>query len=139
MSTSLIRAVRNVLRVGPRDAFNQMQTIGDLKSGTLVGTDSYGNKYFENTEEDEIHLRTRWVQYKDRYFNMSQVEPAWHYWLGYGVDVPPNQTAKEFTTVRAYPTPIHTPTGTGTSNAFVTYNTVKPKIEAWAPSTANRG
>lgn len=115
-----------------------MNTIGDIKAGTLVGSDSYGNKYFENTTEDEIHLRTRWVEYKDRDFNMSQVEPAWHYWLGYGVDVAPNATAPEFTSKRAYPTPVHTPAGTGGPNAFVTYNTVKPKISAWAPSAAPR-
>lgn len=34
---------------------------GDTKYGVLVGTDRYGNKYFENLEED-LPLRTRWVR-----------------------------------------------------------------------------
>lgn len=138
MSSSLIRTVRNFLKVGPKSAWKQINGIGDIKAGTLVGTDSYGNKYYQNESEDEIHLRTRWVEYKEHYFNISQVEPAWHFWLGYGVDVPPNQTAPEFTTKRAYPTPIHTSSGTGGPRAFVTYNTVKPKITPWAPAVASR-
>lgn len=128
-----------MLRVGPKSTWMQINSIGDIKAGTLVGIDSYGNKYFENSTEDEIHMRTRWVEYKDWYFNMSQVEPAWHYWLAYGVDVAPNHTAEAFKTKRAYPVPVHTESGTGGPRAFVTYNTVKPKIEAWAAAPALRG
>lgn len=29
-----------------------MQYIGDTKAGTLIGTDRYGNKYYENVEEE---------------------------------------------------------------------------------------
>ncbi len=28
-----------------------MQYIGDTKAGTYIGTDKYGNKYYENLEE----------------------------------------------------------------------------------------
>lgn len=83
-------------------------------------------------------VRTRWVEYKDYYANMSAVEAAWHYWLGYGVDVPPNQTAKEFTTIRAYPTPEHHLHPTGTTGAYVPYNTIKPKIKSWEPVVQSR-
>lgn len=85
-----------------------------------------------------ITVRTRWVEYKDYYGNMSSVEAGWHYWLGYGVDVPPNATAKEFKSVRAYPTPDTHLHGTGTSGAFVTYNTVKPKFQSWKPVVQSR-
>lgn len=40
------------------------QHIGDTKAGTLVGIDRYGNKYFENMEE-ELPLRTRWIDFKE--------------------------------------------------------------------------
>ena len=63
---------------------------GDTKAGTLIGTDRYGNKYFENLEE-ELPLRTRWCDYKDREFDASQIDPGWHAWMSYIVDKPPNQ------------------------------------------------
>jgi NADH:ubiquinone oxidoreductase subunit len=139
MSSSLIRTIRNIINIGPKRYWNQLNTIGDAKAGKLIGEDSYGNKYYENDYEDEIHLRTRWVEYKDgREFNISQVEPAWHFWLGYGVDLPPNQTPKEFTSIRAYPTSKHTPAFTGTPGAYIPYNTVKPKISSWNSTVAPR-
>lgn len=50
---------------------NQGAIVGDTKAGTLIGTDRYGNKYFENMEEELprewfpwhlpcIKLTTRW-------------------------------------------------------------------------------
>ncbi|ANB11557.1 putative mitochondrial Complex I, 17.2 kd subunit [Sugiyamaella lignohabitans] len=139
MSSSILRVVRNLFRVGPRDYFRQMNGIGDTKAGTLVGVDSYGNKFFENTEEDEIHMRTRWVQYKDYYGDMSQVEPAWHFWLGYGVDTPPNKTAEKYLSTRAYPAPTKNYQNfTGTPGAYVPYSTVRPKVSSWDPKVAAR-
>ncbi|KAK9376829.1 NADH ubiquinone oxidoreductase subunit NDUFA12-domain-containing protein [Lipomyces chichibuensis] len=138
MSSSLIRVIRNLRRVGIKDYFRQMNSIGDTKYGRLVGVDRYGNKFFENTEEDEIHLRTRWVQYKDWFYDVSQIEPAWHGWLGYLVDTPPNELKPEQKTVRKYPTPEVIPTGTGTRNAYVPYSTVKPKVSMWSPTVSER-
>ena len=57
MSSSLIRSLRNLSRVGFKDYIRQLNRIGDTKSGTLVGTDDYGNKYLENEQEDEIHCK----------------------------------------------------------------------------------
>ncbi|QSL65169.1 hypothetical protein MERGE_002474 [Pneumocystis wakefieldiae] len=66
-----------------------MQTIGDTKYGRLVGTDSHGNRYYENL--DEPPNRTRWVDYQSSPFDASQVEPGWNAWLRYMVDVPPSE------------------------------------------------
>jgi hypothetical protein len=57
---------------------------GDTKAGTLIAKDKYGNKYYENLE-DELPcenfncpsgmtysmdtVRTRWVDYKDDEFD----------------------------------------------------------------------
>ncbi|KAK9481346.1 NADH ubiquinone oxidoreductase subunit NDUFA12-domain-containing protein [Lipomyces japonicus] len=138
MSTSIIRVLRNLRRVGIKDYFRQLNAIGDTKSGRLVGIDSYGNKFFENTDEDEIFLRTRWVQYKEHYHDVSQIEPGWHGWLGYLVDTPPNALTPNQTSVRSYPAPQVIPTGTGTRNAYVPYSTIKPKISSWSPSIKER-
>lgn len=62
--------------------------MGDTKAGALVGTDRYGNKYYENMEED-LPLRTRWVDYKDVELDASQIDPGWHAWMSYLVDKPP--------------------------------------------------
>jgi NADH:ubiquinone oxidoreductase subunit len=68
--------LRNLRRIGLKEYGHQMQYIGDTKAGTLIATDRYGNKYYENMEE-ELPLRTRWVDYKEKEYDPSQVEPGW--------------------------------------------------------------
>ena len=51
MST-ILRTLRNLRRIGIRDYLHQMQYIGDTKAGTYIATDRYGNKYYENLEEE---------------------------------------------------------------------------------------
>lgn len=106
-------------------------------SPTQLLTQIYGNKFYETDHQDEIHLRTRYVEYKEKDYDMSQVEPGWHFWLGYGVDTAPCNTPKEKLPIRAYPYKFQ-PNYTGTPGAFVTYNTLKPKISAWEPVTKQR-
>ncbi|KAF9057478.1 hypothetical protein BJ165DRAFT_1420670 [Panaeolus papilionaceus] len=61
---SLLRTIRSVRRVGLREWWRQMQYIGDAKSGTYVGKDQFGNRYFENRNgEEEIPGRHRWVDF----------------------------------------------------------------------------
>ena len=68
MST-LTRTFRNLWRVGLRDAAHQMQYIGDTKAGTFIGADRYGNRYYENLEEELprmlIALFARLAAYKN--------------------------------------------------------------------------
>ncbi|KAI1004100.1 hypothetical protein K3495_g4115 [Podosphaera aphanis] len=136
MST-LTRTIKNLWRAGIRDAAHQMQHIGDTKAGALIGTDRYGNKYYENMEE--LPLRTRWVDYKDYDLDPSHLEPGWHAWISYMVDKPPTQDALLQTKVRSWELPDHRPNYTATRGAFKTYSTVKPKIIAWDPNPASRG
>ena len=51
MST-IMRTLRNLRKIGIRDYLHQMQYIGDTKAGTYIATDSYGNKYYENLEQE---------------------------------------------------------------------------------------
>ncbi|KUJ11695.1 NADH-ubiquinone oxidoreductase subunit B17.2 [Mollisia scopiformis] len=103
---------------------------GDTKAGTLIGKDRYGNKYFENLEE-ELPLRTRWVDYKDAELDPSHIEPGWHAWISYMVDKPPTQDPILQTQVRPWELPDHRPNFTASRGAFKTYSTVKPKLTAW--------
>ncbi|KAL2068180.1 hypothetical protein VTL71DRAFT_16278 [Oculimacula yallundae] len=137
MST-VFRTLRNLRRAGLKDALHQMQHIGDTKAGTLIATDRYGNKYFENLQ-DELPLRTRWVDYKDYDLDPSHIEPGWHAWISYMVDKPPTEDPILQTQVRSWELPDHRPNFTQTRGAFKTYSTVKPKLNAWTPVVAQRG
>lgn len=99
-----------------------MQYIGDTKAGTHVGTDRFGNKYYENLEE-ELPLRTRWVDYKLAEYDPAVVEPGWHAWISYMVDLPPNQDKLMQRPVRPWePTEVK-PNPTASRSAFTTYST----------------
>ncbi|RLV94137.1 NADH dehydrogenase ubiquinone 1 alpha subcomplex subunit N7BM [Spathaspora sp. JA1] len=136
MSTSIFRTVKNIYRSGFKRAAWQIQHHNDTKSGWLVGVDDFGNKYYET--DDEIHLRTRWVEYNQWNFDISQVEPGWHYWLGYGTNTPPNKLPADQIAPRAYPLQVHKPNYTNKPGAYVPYNTAKPKCSAWAPEVRER-
>ncbi|OOO05931.1 NADH:ubiquinone oxidoreductase 17.2 kD subunit [Aspergillus oryzae] len=112
-------------------------TSGDTKAGTLIGVDRYGNKFFENIEE-ELPLRTRWVDYKEKEYDPSQIEPGWHAWISYMVDQPPTADKIMQTGVRTWELSEHRPMLTLSRAAFKTYNTVKPKYSAWDPVAAPR-
>ncbi|KAI4928993.1 hypothetical protein J4E85_005615 [Alternaria conjuncta] len=124
MST-LMRTLRNLRRVGLKEYGHQMANIGDTKAGTLIGQDKYGNKYFENLEE-ELPLRTRWVDYKDHEFDP-------HAWMSYMVDKSPAADPLLQRQVRVWEPKEHRPTLTWTRSGYKPYNTVKPKYSPWTP------
>ncbi|KAK8246734.1 NADH ubiquinone oxidoreductase subunit NDUFA12-domain-containing protein [Phyllosticta capitalensis] len=136
MST-ILRTLRNLRRVGFKDAAHQMQYIGDTKAGTLIGMDKYGNKYFENLEE-ELPLRTRWVDYKEKEYDPSQIEPGWHAWMSYMVDKPPTADPILQRQVREWEPKAHRPVLTLGRSAYKPYSTTKPKYTAWTPVAASR-
>ncbi|ROW15867.1 hypothetical protein VPNG_02578 [Cytospora leucostoma] len=109
---------------------------GDTKAGALIGTDKYGNKYYENWT-DELPLRTRWVDYKNSDYDPAQSEPLWHAWLAYAVDKPPTEDplAK---IPRSWAKPYHIPNLTATRAAYKPYSTTKAKIESWEPNAVSR-
>jgi len=132
------RTIKNFGKVGFKDFFKQMNYIGDTKAGTLIGTDRFGNKYFENN--DELPLRTRWVQYISKDPDAAQIEPGWHAWMSHNLDKPPSQDPsvayqrREWETSDAPPTPNFTQS----RGAYKPYSTVKPKIASWEPVAMSR-
>ncbi|GAB7347717.1 hypothetical protein MBLNU459_g5274t1 [Dothideomycetes sp. NU459] len=135
MST-ILRTLRNLRKIGLKEYGHQMHYMGDTKAGTFIGKDLYGNKYYENN--DDLPLRTRWVDYKDKEYNPDQIEPGWHAWMSYMVDAPPSVDKLLQRQVRVWEPKEHKPVLTFTKSAYVPYSTVKNKYSAWTPVAAPR-
>lgn len=78
-------------------------------------------------------MRTRWVDYREHEFDPSQIEPGWHAWMSYVVDLPPNKDPIMQREVREWEPKEHKPVLTMSRSAYRPYNTVKPKIGSWTP------
>jgi NADH:ubiquinone oxidoreductase subunit len=94
---------------------------GDTKHGRLIGTDRAGNKFFEN--EEELPLRTRWVEFAKHDYDAAQIEPGWHAWISYMVDKPPSVDRLIATGTRHFEPTLPKPNYTMTRGAFKTYST----------------
>ncbi|XP_054723939.1 NADH dehydrogenase [ubiquinone] 1 alpha subcomplex subunit 12-like, partial [Uloborus diversus] len=102
----------------------------ELKIGTLVGVDKFGNKYYEN--KMYFYSRNRWVDYTEAVnldYDGSQVPAEWHRWLHYMTDDPP--TIKK--PVEHKWLMDHTANMSGTNKAYMPYSTTQPKVQAWVP------
>ncbi|XP_065911727.1 NADH dehydrogenase [ubiquinone] 1 alpha subcomplex subunit 12-like isoform X2 [Dysidea avara] len=101
----------------------------DLRIGELVGTDSVGNKYYQNN--NYFFGRNRWVFYakKRGEYDASDVPAEWHGWLHYTTDDPPTlkpPTQRKFLSE-------HIANKTGSNEAYVPYSTTRPKVQSWKP------
>jgi NADH:ubiquinone oxidoreductase subunit len=61
--------------------------------GRAVGTDSFGNRYFEEKSAVRGRRLRRWVVYAGP-IEASTVPPEWHAWLHYTVDAPLTDAAR---------------------------------------------
>ncbi|CAH2083869.1 unnamed protein product [Euphydryas editha] len=123
----------NIIRQngGIRASMYKLYRQDELKDGTLVGEDQFGNKYYENPRY--FYSRNRWVEYSDN-FNMnydgSQVPAEWFGWLHYKTDLPPHKDPNR----PKYKWMIEfTENMSGTTGQYVPYSTTRPKIEPWVP------
>jgi NADH:ubiquinone oxidoreductase subunit len=138
---SILRSIRSTicpLTAVAQEYGHQMQYIGDTKAGTLIGIDRYGNKYYENLAE-ELPLRTRWVDYKDKEYNPDQIEPGWHAWMSYMTHNPPNAVDGAHSDkimqpgLRVWEPKEHKPVPTLSWGAYRPYSTTKAKVGSWSP------
>jgi len=76
-----------------------------LRGGVSVGTDEFGNKYYEERTKlspaqssgNLARRSRRWVIYKAGYVDASEVPPEWHGWLHHQSDtLPTNDEALRF-------------------------------------------
>ncbi|KAI9216067.1 NADH ubiquinone oxidoreductase subunit NDUFA12-domain-containing protein [Blastocladiella britannica] len=134
MSFSITRLIGNTLKVGPKSAWHQLMILGEVKAGTLVGTDAAGNQYFEN--KSELFVRERWVVPAKRSFDPSEIPADWHMWI-HKID---SRSPAELGDLVARPKWLgaHTDNPTGRADAYKPYDTTTPKVEAWAPKVARR-
>ncbi|CAL7945786.1 unnamed protein product [Xylocopa violacea] len=113
------------------NSIRSLYRIDALKSGTLVGEDKYGNKYYENNSY--FFSSNRWVVYAEKYglnYDGSQVPAEWFGWLHYKTDLPPY---KDPNRPKYKWLADHTPNLSGTNEAYMPYTTTKPKIIPWKP------
>jgi len=80
--------------------------------GKLVGTDTFGNRYFTEKKSAKKKHARRWVLYRGK-AEPSKVPAEWHGWLHYTLDAPIKNAPKYF-----WKKP-HIPNLTGTANAYV--------------------
>merc|ERR1711915_770291 len=93
----------------------------DLKNGTLIGEDKYGNKYYQNDEY--FYGRNRWIIYNPKHgvdYDASMVPAEWFGWMQDHTANTSGSSAGEATLM-------------GSSNAYMPYTTTKPKIQSWVP------
>jgi len=67
---SLPRLLKNFFRVGPINAAKQLWRTEDIKAGTLMGVDQFGNQYFQNEKEEPWEV----VGYSMRIRTMTRVK-----------------------------------------------------------------
>lgn len=117
---------------GPWKSLKKLYYHDDLKIGTLVGEDKFGNKYYENPYY--FVPRNRWVEYSEKVglnYNASQIPPEWHRWMTHMTEYPPTIEKPV-----SYPWMLdHQENQTGTANEYVPRSTVRPKVQAWEPKS----
>src|SRR3546814_13426115 len=59
-----------------------------LMRGEDVGTDGFGNRYYQDRRIPKYGRRRRWVVYNGE-DEASRVPPEWHHWLHYTTDEVP--------------------------------------------------
>lgn len=81
------------------------------RHGRQVGTDQFGNRYFESRTVKQGDLPKRWVLYKGA-LEASKVPPEWHAWLHYTTEAPITRPAQGWQK-------DHVPNLTGTAHAYL--------------------
>ncbi|VVC86125.1 unnamed protein product [Leptidea sinapis] len=107
-----------------------------LKDGVLVGTDCFGNKYFENTYY--MTSRCRWVEFNPMVkwdYDASQITAKWHGWIHYKTDKLPKDDCAKFCLYSCCWTQCwllpHEENLSGTDKAFYPFKTTKDHIAVW--------
>ncbi|XP_017466260.1 PREDICTED: probable NADH dehydrogenase [ubiquinone] 1 alpha subcomplex subunit 12 [Rhagoletis zephyria] len=116
---------------GIKKAYMKLYRYDDLKIGTLVGTDKYGNRYYENPYY--FYGRNRWVEYADHLnldYDGSQIPADWYGWMHYKTDLPP---IRDGSRPKYKWMADHSENLSGTKEQYMPYSTTPPKIEAWDP------
>ncbi len=85
-----------------------------LFKGKKVGTDDFGNRYYQGRARGKANRPRRWVVYNGE-IEASRVPPLWHGWLHYQTNTLPSEIK---TKEKAWQKP-HIANQTGTENAYL--------------------
>eukprot|EP01113_Clastostelium_recurvatum_P017602 TRINITY_DN2072_c0_g1_i3.p1 TRINITY_DN2072_c0_g1~~TRINITY_DN2072_c0_g1_i3.p1 ORF type:complete len:178 (-),score=24.01 TRINITY_DN2072_c0_g1_i3:72-563(-) len=86
-------AYTNIARQGMWRTAVRFARMREVKFGNLIGSDKFGNMYYE--DKQEVWGRHRWVEYPgglpwEQPKESTTVPPEWHSWLHYISDYPGN-------------------------------------------------
>ncbi|OMH79991.1 NADH dehydrogenase [ubiquinone] 1 alpha subcomplex subunit 12 [Zancudomyces culisetae] len=117
-------------------SYNYARKLDDMKFGHLVGTDSLGNKYYENSEER--YSRHRWVlpSAKVSDSDATLIPPGWHQWQHCTTNATPANATDNPDYI--WMPKKHVGNLTGSPKAYLTFNTVAPRISKWEPAVKQR-
>ncbi|XP_067624907.1 probable NADH dehydrogenase [ubiquinone] 1 alpha subcomplex subunit 12 [Eurosta solidaginis] len=127
--TKIFKMVRQA--GGIKNAYMKLYRYDDLKLGTLVGTDKYGNRYYENPYY--FYGRNRWVEYADHLnleYDGSQIPADWYGWMHYKTDLPPTRDGSR---PKYKWMADHSQNLSGTKEQYMPYSTTTEKVQAWDP------
>ncbi|VDP08966.1 unnamed protein product [Heligmosomoides polygyrus] len=116
---------------GIRAALKKRYLMDVTRVGTLVGTDKFGNKYYE--DNSYFMPRNRWVEYPEKVwldYDASQVPPDWHRWLHHMTDDTP--TVKPLKTEK-WAMQHEENLSIFEDKKYIPYSTTRTKIQAWQP------
>jgi NADH:ubiquinone oxidoreductase subunit len=82
-------------------------------NGEQVGTDEFGNRYYQAKRQPKTGRRRRWVMYAGA-VEPSAIPAEWHAWLHYTVDKPLERDTRAKPWLRE-----HQPNLTGTLGAYL--------------------
>lgn len=121
-----------VKRVGGiKNAIKQLYLTDELKAGTFVGEDQFGNRYFEDNAQ--FMPRNRWVVYTEKKwldYDGSQVPPEWHRWLHHICDDTP--IVKPLTKPR-WQLEHRENLTLSKADKYTPYSTTRPRVVGWEP------
>ena len=89
--------MRAIIRGRPYRPTHEKAGFGD-ELAPLVGTDEYGNRYYEDFNHKNKNQR-RFVEYADSghwFPTPKKISPAWHGWMHYMYDEPPRVSYQTF-------------------------------------------
>lgn len=131
----IVRSFRDIRANGGLiSSVKKLYRMETFRSGKLIGEDEYGNKYYE--DPSFFFGRNRWVEYakhRNLEYDASQVPSEWHGWLHYMTDFPPEKSPTIAQT-KTYKWMLdHSENLSGTKDAYMPYDTTRPKIHGWDP------
>lgn len=140
----LFRHWKALRQLGLREYLRQLWFLREVRGGALVGSDRYGNRYFEMVDAGAAgsssaglassplpFYRCRYVELANGTDEASKVPPEWHGWLHYTSDDAPSREPA------AYPLPPwavpHTQNLTGGPLRYVPYSSTTRKVQIYSP------